>query len=372
MNPFNRISRTLVFGALMLAIGVWLGSSFQVGAAGSMEDTTTAYQALALGSDSLSENDRVFNEIYVNVSPSVVAITVAEESSGGTARDVATGSGFIVDTNGNIVTNLHVVENADRIEVNMFDGTITRAEYVGGDEDSDLAVIHIDLPADRLRPVVLGDSDAMQVGDTVLAIGNPFSNDWTLTSGIVSAINRSINGLNNYRIGGVIQTDAAINPGNSGGPLLNLRGEVIGVNSQIYSQTRSNSGVGFAAPSNLVRRVLDELIANGEVSYSYIGIVQRDIDLDLIESWGLPNNIRGVAIRQAVDGFPAALAGLRTMTSDSIDIITAIDGVPMTNFDQLIGYLAINTFPGQTVDLTVYRSGEVLTLPVTLSERPGR
>ncbi|QPC82602.1 trypsin-like peptidase domain-containing protein [Phototrophicus methaneseepsis] len=372
MSKFSRISRIVSFGIVMLITGIWLGSSLQIGNAGSPKDTATAFQAITLGSDTLQENERVFGEIYARVSPSVVAITVAEESDGGTSYDVGTGSGFIVDTQGHIVTNLHVVNGADRIEISMFDGTITRAEFVGGDEDSDLAVIKINVQPERLRPVTLANSDQVQIGQTVLAIGNPFANDWTLTSGIISAVNRSISGLNNYRIGGVIQTDAAINPGNSGGPLLNLRGEVIGVNSQIYSQTRSNSGIGFAAPSNLVSRVMNELIAEGSVSYSYIGIVQRDIDLDLIEALGLPNNIQGVAVRQAVAGFPAALGGLQTMTSNSIDIITAVDGVPMTNFDELIGYLAINTVPGQTISLTVYRGGDVLTMPVTLSERPGR
>ena len=236
--------------------------------------------------------------------------------------------------------------------------------------DSDIAVLKINLPADRLRPVPQGNSNELEVGQMVLAIGSPFENDWTLTSGIVSALNRRISGLNNNSIGGVIQTDAAINPGNSGGPLLNLRGEVIGVNSQIESQTRSNSGIGFAVPSNLVYRVANALILEGTVRYSFIGILSRPINLDLIETYRLPDNIRGVAVRQAQPGFPASTAGLRTMSESSIDVITAIDGLPIRNFDQLIGYLAINTIPGQTVNLTVYRDGQVFQMPLTLTERP--
>jgi S1-C subfamily serine protease len=170
----------------------------------------------------------------------------------------------------------------------------------------------------------------------------------------------------------VIQTDAAINPGNSGGPLLNLDGEVIGVNSQIEGGLRQNAGIGFAVPSNLVTRVANSLTTTGSVEYSYIGINSRPIDLDLIEQFNLPDNIRGVAVWQALEGFPAANGGLQTIGTRSIDIITAIDGNVVTSFDQLVGYLAINTIPGQTVNLTVYRSGDVLSLPVTLSERPSR
>lgn len=364
--------RVLAFGGAMLLAGLLAGGTFQVGTAGSPTDTqSNIAQPLVLSSDLMTEMERVFAEIYNRVAPSVVAITVTTEGGSSTfGGGFSTGSGFVVDMQGHIITNLHVVDDAEMIEVVMFDGTQTRAELIGGDADSDLAVIRVDIPAERLRPVPLANSDTVRVGQTVLAIGNPFANDWTLTSGIISALNRRISGLNNYSIGGVIQTDAAINPGNSGGPLLNLQGEVIGVNSQINSQTRSNSGVGFAVPSNLVRRVSQELIAQGFVRYSYIGIHMRDIDLDLIERLNLPNNIRGVAVRQAVSGFPAAVAGIRSMGVDTIDVITAIDGLPMRNFDELIGYLAINTEPGQTVNLTVYRNGEILNVPVTLAERP--
>lgn len=352
----------------LILLGVVIGSTLLPLQATPANSTRLAF----VGEDSpLTETERTFAEVYMRIAPSVVSLVVTyPQTSRSLANASSSGSGFVVDLNGHIVTNFHVVEGASRIEVTMFDGTIARAEIVGLDADSDIAVVKIDVPQDRLFPVTFADSDALLVGQTTLAIGNPFNNNWTLTSGIVSAINRRIIGLNNYSIGGVIQTDAAINPGNSGGPLLNVRGEVIGVNSQIESQTRSNSGIGFAVPSNLVVKVAENLVNEGKMRYSFLGISSRPIDLDLVEGYGLPNNIRGVAIRQAQSGAPASLAGLRSISQQSVDIITAVNGTPVKDFDELIGWLAIHTMPGETVQLTVYRSGEVLTVPVILTERP--
>jgi 2-alkenal reductase len=329
-------------------------------------------------SNLLAEQQSVFGQIYENVSQSVVAITVAQENSNDEGDSFflpfSSGSGFVVDMEGHIVTNYHVVASADRIEISMFDGTIAEAETVGVDPDSDLAVIKIDVPQDRLVPVTFADSNDLRVGQTVLALGNPFQNDWTLTSGIISALNRSIGSLTpQFSIGGVIQTDAAINPGNSGGPLLNLNGEVIGVNAQINSQTRSNSGVGFAIPSNLVIRVMDELIEKGSVDYSFMGITspQMGIGLDIQQAYNLPDNLRGVPVEDVFADTPAADAGLLPATEDAVDVITAIDGTPIANFDELIGYLGINTRPGDEVTLTVYRNGQTLELEMTLTSRPG-
>jgi 2-alkenal reductase len=328
------------------------------------------YNGMQFGSELIAETERVFSEIYNRVAPGVVSITIAQQDSNSGFFDASSGSGFVYDMQGHIVTNFHVVDGADRIEIRLYDGTITRGSIVGLDPDSDLAVVKINVPQDRLRPIPVGDSNSLTVGQTVLAIGNPFSNDWTLTSGIISALDRSIIGLNNYSIGGVIQTDAAINPGNSGGPLLNLNGEVIGVNSQIDGGLRQNAGVGFAVPGNLIKRVANQLISGGRVRYSYIGVSSRPIDLDLIEQFGLPDNLRGIAVLQARADGPAANAGLRTISNSSVDVITAIDGKPMRDFDEMIGHLAINTEPGQTITLTVYRDGQFITLPVTLVERP--
>jgi len=286
----------------------------------------------------------------------------------------------VVDTLGHIVTNNHVVDGATRIEVNFYDGRIVRAEIVGLDPDSDLAVIQVsDVPAEALHPVTLGDSDNLYVGQEVVAIGSPFNQPWTLTTGIVSALDRSIRGLTQFSIGSVIQTDAAINPGNSGGPLLNLAGEVIGVNSQIMSETRSNSGIGFAIPSNLVQRVKDQIINKGDVSYSYLGISGQDMNLYFLDALGLPSNTRGIVVLDVSNNSPASQAGLRNPSNPvqidgvqvphTVDVITAIDGVSLANMADLIGYLALQTSPGQAVNMTVLRDGQTLSLPVTLGER---
>jgi S1-C subfamily serine protease len=318
-----------------------------------------------------TESERYFSQIYNAVSPSVVSINV-DGVSDQLGQFQASGTGFVVDKDGHIVTNNHVVDGAQNIEVNFLDGTIVRGSIVAVDPDSDLAVIHVDVPQERLFPVTFGDSSNLFVGQTTLAIGSPFGERWTLTTGIISALDRTIQGLTDFSVGSVIQTDAAINPGNSGGPLLDLKGELIGVNSQILSQSRSSSGVGFAIPSNLVKRVVDELISNGKVNYSLLGISSTQdegITLSLIENFNLPNNLRGVVIGGVQQGGPAAQAGLHGATNQAVDIITAIDNVPVTSMSALVSYLAINTKPGQTVNLTVWRSGQQISLPVVLGSR---
>jgi 2-alkenal reductase len=336
-----------------------------------------------------SQEEQLLASIYNQVAPSVVSINVVarQPGTGNFAPEdelaLGTGTGFLIDDQGHIVTNNHVVEGATRIEVNFFDGRIVRGEVVGLDPDSDLAVIRVnDVPAEELQPVTLGDSDSLFIGQEVVAIGSPFGQRWTMTSGIVSALDRVIEGLNaNFSIGSVIQTDAAINPGNSGGPLVNLQGEVIGVNSQIISRTRSSSGIGFAVPSNLVQRVAQSLIETGDVDYSYLGIGGGAIDLSYIEALDLPNNARGVVVTYVEPGGPAGQAGVRQPSNEvsiegfpvftNVDIITAIDGEPVTDMPALIAYLAENTAPGQTITLTVARNGvDQVQFPVVLGERP--
>lgn len=334
----------------------------------------------------VSAEERTLGSIYNRVSPSVVSINVISALGDDTTLDEGfgqgSGTGFVIDTEGHIVTNSHVIDGAVQIEINFFDGRIVRGELVGDDPDSDLAVVRVDVPANTLQPVPLGDSEALFIGQEVVAIGSPFNQRWTMTTGIVSALGRNIQGLNDFSIGSVIQTDAAINPGNSGGPLLNLSGEVIGVNAQIYSESRSNSGVGFAIPSNLVRRVSAELITDGEVDYSYLGISGTSVSLDLIEALELPNNARGIVVATVANGTPAGRAGLRPsnlsynqrtgeLSVNSVDIIVAIDETPLRDMPDLVAYLAEFTEPGQTINLTVVRNGdEELTLPVTLTARP--
>ncbi|MCY3779845.1 MAG: trypsin-like peptidase domain-containing protein [Chloroflexi bacterium] len=322
----------------------------------------------------VSHPNDIFAEIYQAAGPSVVAISVAaEEGAGG-------GSGFVIDRDGHIVTNAHVVDEADEIVVEFLEGAIVRAELVGSDPASDLAVLRVEVPADQLKPIAFADSDQLTVGQAVLAIGSPFSQGWTLTSGIISAIDRTIQGLTEFSIGGVIQTDASINPGNSGGPLINLDGEVIGVNSQIISAARSSAGVGFAIPSNLTQRVAESLIDSGEMRYSYLGISGFDVNINAIESLELPNDFRGVVVREVVDDGPASDAGLREITrmlnlDDELvgmraDIITAVDGHPIKGMNDLITYLARHTRPAQEVRLAVLRDGvRELEIPIELGGR---
>lgn len=380
--PNNRPKQILfvVIGLFLVAFGFIIGTTV-ISTSASSVYLLPQQQATAVPvSVPVTENERFFSGIYSRVSPSVVSINVSGTASDG-SQFGASGTGFVIDTNGNIVTNDHVVADASQIEVNFLDGTIVKGNVVGLDPDSDLAVIHVDLPADRLTPVSFGDSDQLFIGQTTLAIGSPFSQRWTLTTGIISALDRTISGQTRYSVGSVIQTDAAINPGNSGGPLLNLQGEVIGVNSQILSETRSNSGVGFAIPSNLVKRVSQILINKGRIDYSYLGIQgASNLDLALIQALKIPNNTRGVVVSRVEQGGPAALAGLKSASNPtqvngenvptSADIITAIDGKVINDMSGLVSYLAINTEPGQQVQLTVLRDGQVITLPVTLVARP--
>jgi len=361
---------------------VVLGVSGAVGATSQRAPEAAVAQTVASAEQAQTtslETSGIYTQLYQGVSPSVVAIRVTLVGRNNRVVGAATGSGFVIDTEGHIVTNNHVVEQANFIEIEFYDGTLAEGEVVGVDPDSDLAVLDVDLPVEELHPISFGDSDALVVGEPVIALGSPFGQDWTLTTGIVSGLNRIIEGLSSYSIGGVIQTDAAINPGNSGGPLLNLDGQVIGVNSQIASSSGSGSGVGFAVPSNLVQRVALELIADGSVDYSYIGIAGADVTLAMIQQFGLPDNTRGVAVSQVTSGSPAAMAGLhasdftRVSASSSInvDIITAIDGTQIKGMDELVSYLARYTVPGQTVAVSVLRDGQQpITLDVTLAPRP--
>jgi S1-C subfamily serine protease len=351
--PTHSIKRAsfVVMTCLMLAFAFYLGTA------------VTRSSATDIVAQSIADNERVFSEIYTRVSPSVVSISVEGEDSQGAFS--AGGTGFVIDQQGHIVTNDHVIEGAFEIVVNFLDGTIVRADVVGFDRDSDLAVLQVNLPGNQLHPVVFGDSDSLFIGQTTLAIGSPFGQRWTLTTGIISALERTIQGLEGFRIGGVVQTDAAINPGNSGGPLVNLQGQVIGVNSQIISESRSSAGIGFAIPSNLVQRVVRELIANGRVNYSFMGINGGDVTLAAMEGLSLPNNMRGVLIQDVTSNGPAFFGGLQPG-----DIITQIDSIQMTGFDSLISYLAANTSPGQAITLTVWRNGQLFSTTVTLGERP--
>ena len=317
--------------------------------------------------------EQLFIELYERVSPSVVHIAVTTRSNGSGA-----GSGFVWDTEGHIVTNNHVVEGARRIVVSFADDTTVEAELVGADADSDLAVIKVDVPASRLHPVELGDSDALRVGQRAIAIGNPFGFEQTMTTGIVSALGRMVRQQSGFSLPQLIQTDAAINPGNSGGPLLDSHGRVIGVTTLIFSNSGANAGVGFAVPVDAVKRVVPPLVATGRYADPWLGITGVSITPPLAEELDLTVD-QGVLVQAVVQGGPADKAGLKggsrqtsfegtLMTTDG-DIIVAIDDAAVQEMDDLIVYLAEKSV-GQRVTLTVLRDGRRQRIQVTLGERP--
>lgn len=318
-----------------------------------------------------------FIDIYNRVNPAVVHIFVFDDDG----FLLGTGSGFVIDQAGHIVTNNHVVADGDEFEVVFASGERRRATLSGTDIDSDLAVIQVDSLPEDVQPVPLGDSSQLQVGQFVIAIGNPFGEAGSMSIGIVSGLGRTLESQRVLAGGGifsipqVIQTDAAINPGNSGGPLLNLSGEVIGVNSAILSTSGANSGVGFSIPVNAVRNIAPALIADGEFKYPYIGIsmFSQAFTLRQLEVLDLPPN--GVYVTGVTQGTPAADAGLignnlSTSFSADGDYIIAINGEPVRNSDELLSYLVFETTVGETVELTVIRDGKEIKLPLTLGERP--
>ena len=292
------------------------------------------------------------------------------------------GSGFVWDEQGHIVTNQHVVANADRVTVEFADGTELDAEIVGGDPNSDIAVLKIEPPPGGLTPVAVGDNGTVRVGQMAITIGSPFGQDFSMTSGIVSALGRTRpSGMTNYSIPLVIQHDAAINPGNSGGPLLDRHGRVIGVNTQIISQTGTSAGIGFAVPINIVKRVVPALIADGEYRYAWLGISGVDLFQELREEAGLPSGIRGVLVQTVAADGPADRAGLTAGDKQTQlgggtyslggDTIVAIEDVPVHQMSDLINYLAEHTDPGDVVTLAVVRAGgESADVTVTLAARP--
>ncbi len=317
--------------------------------------------AAPTGAGSVVAEEELLAGLYERVSPSVVYIEV---SQGGLPSQ---GSGFIWDEQGHIITNNHVVEGAVAILVQFFDGLIIEAEIVGRDPQSDIAVLRIDSAGIELRPVTVGDSDAVRVGQMAVAIGNPFEQAWTMTRGIVSALERTIqSGVSLFYIPDVIQTDAAINPGNSGGPLLDSQGRVIGMNTQILSRTGSSSGIGFAVPVNIIKLVVPELIVNGRYTYAWLGIRGGDLPPSEVERLNLPVRQGTLIVEVTPDG-PAERAGLRVD-----DVITAVDSEPMHGIADVIAYLVRYTRPGQSVELSVIRNGRQIVLSVVLGERPSQ
>lgn len=354
----------------------------------------------------LSAYQGTLENIYSMVNPSVVNIRVVSKVDASTSDvpqipgfpffnppqqqgpeqqfQAALGSGFVWDEDGHIVTNNHVVSGADQIEVTFSDGTIIPASLVGADPDSDLAVIKVDVPAAQLHPVTLADSISIKVGQLAIAIGNPFGLEGTMTTGIISAVGRSLpadqNVAQHYSIPDIIQTDAPINPGNSGGVLVDANGALVGVTSAIESPVGTNAGIGFAIPSEIVNKVVPALIKDGKYIHTWLGISGTTLVPDLAKAMDLQATQRGVLVEEIMPNSPAEKAGLRGSTDQVTlngqpvnvggDVITAIDNQTMTNMEDLIAYLARSTTVDQKVTLSILRDGKQTTVDVTLAARP--
>ena len=364
MTPLRTRTATTL-AALVATLGVGVGAGATTYAL--LEDDEPAVREVTVTSPETAavSSAQDVGSIYDRTYKGVVKVTAGGGSSFGGAQQ-AQGSGFVLDRSGHVVTNHHVVSSGGTIRVVLWNGRTYRAELVGEDPSTDLAVLRIDAPASALVPLRLGDSSEVDIGDTVVAIGSPFGLDGTLTSGIVSALHRQITAPNDFTIRDSIQTDAAINHGNSGGPLLDARGRVIGVNTQIESESGGNVGIGFAVPSNTVRSITRQLIRSGEVAHAYLGI----------EMVAVPN---GVAVTRVRPGTPAEDAGLRASTGTRLqdgqeiptggDVIVEFDGKAITSAAELQAAVDAHA-PGDTARITVLRDGGRRTLEVTLATRP--
>ncbi|MBD0317571.1 MAG: trypsin-like peptidase domain-containing protein [Thermoleophilia bacterium] len=365
----------LLGGGLALGVGsaVWDGK------------TTTVVERVAAGTN---EQAAAFNpagdaetvgEIYRDSAPGVVQITsrIVVQSLFGEQRGQSLGSGFVIDKDGHIVTNYHVIEGADEVYVNFTRDDELKAKVVGVDPSTDLALLKIDEHRRALSPIPLGNSDAVRVGDEVVAIGNPFGLERTVTRGIVSALQRQIQAPNGFTIDKVIQTDAAINKGNSGGPLLDASGRVIGVNAQIESETGGNVGIGFAIPVNTVKKVVAELRERGRVEHAYLGVSMQPIDDRVAELFNLPKE--GLLVAKVVPGSPADKAGLEGGKTEVVvegesyviggDVVTKADGRAVASPDELSSVIAAKE-PGDRIELEVVRGNDRKTVSVTLGRQP--
>jgi S1-C subfamily serine protease len=399
----------LVFALVLTGGVVAAASAFQSAAESSSATTAAAVESpvdLAVSQDTVTSLENLLATMYEEVNPSVVNIQVVDKqempSTGfpegfrfqlpeeNTPQEFyrrGGGSGFVWDLDGHIVTNNHVVEDADKITVTFADGLSASAELIGADPDSDLAVIKVDVPEEWLHPVEVADSTGVKVGHLAVAIGNPYGLNGTMTVGYVSALDRSlpvenqaVSGGSSYTIPDVIQTDAPINPGNSGGVLLNSRGEVIGVTSAIISAGGSSAGIGFAVPSSIVTKVVPVLIEDGTYAHPWLGISGFSLNPEVAAAMDLDDTQRGALVVDVIPDSPADDAGLqgsdRQIEIEDMelrvggDVIVAIDGEPIKTFADVAAYLARSTAVDETVTLTVLRDGKEKDVDVTLAARP--
>jgi S1-C subfamily serine protease len=370
-NPIANILSGVLGGLVVLVLGAILIATDVIDTG----DTRTVVRPSPITQPTSSEEGgggRSVHDIYRQEARGVVFVEAEGVSSGESIfgapnEGTATGSGFVVDRDGTILTNAHVVSGADKVTVSFSEeGDAIDAEVKGVDESSDLAVLKID-PSDveNLVAMPLGDSSKAQVGDPVVAIGNPFGFQRTVTTGIVSALQREITAPNGFQIRNVIQTDASINPGNSGGPLLDANGRVIGINSQIATGGTSEGsvGIGFAIPINTAKSLLPKLRQGGEIKHAYLGVTMRDVDEDLAKQLDLPVD-HGALVDQAAANGPADDAGLRSQ-----DVLVKVDGQEIQKSDDVAAAIEDDK-PGDTIEVQYYRGDELKTAKVKLGERP--
>jgi S1-C subfamily serine protease len=369
----------LIGGGVAIAVGsaVWgVGGTTTV-----VRETAVATAPVSFQTPSDNESKSV-GAIYTKAAPAVVQVTssVVTQTFYGEERGEALGSGFVIDKDGHIVTNYHVIEGADEVFVNFSQEDRIKATVVGTDPQTDVALLKIDAHRRALAPSEIGNSTFVHVGDQVVAIGNPFGLDRTVTSGIVSALQRQIISPSNYPIDKIIQTDAAINRGNSGGPLLNADGEVIGVNTQIATGgngAEGNVGIGFAIPINTVMAVVGELMRSGRVTHAFLGVEMQDVTEQIASLADLPAS--GAIIASVVPGSPAEQAGLLGGDQSVIvdgesyviggDVVTQADGQPVESADDLRSMIGVKK-PGDTMQLEITRAGQTQTVKVTLGTQP--
>lgn len=386
MSPVNNSNRArIIIAALILILGAfWAGARFGPRQPTSVEAVprSGSFTTASEKNEALTEDESINVRIYRQASPAVANILTKATEYDFFMEPVpveGAGSGFVIDPRGYILTNYHVVEGAQSIEVVLGDQSRHPAKYIGADQRNDVALIKIDPKGRQLATLKLGDSNAIQVGQKVLAIGNPFGFQSTLTTGVVSALGRTVQTSQTTAIEEAIQTDAAINRGNSGGPLINSHGEVIGINSAIYTPTGTTAGIGFAIPINTAKNIANDLITTGRVHRAFLGVQTLSISGGLGEALDLPVQ-EGLLVEIATKGGPAADGGIRGGDRTVLagmqrlyiggDVIVAIDGQKVTNqFDM---NLVLNHHrPGDTVNVTVYRGGKKMDIPVKLGEREG-
>lgn len=364
---FKFIATAAAVGLLTSLAIAWLDIETPQANAASAVESTPAYSEAEV----LTADERNNIEVFSDVSPSVVFVTNTQLRRRLFSPNVmeiprGSGTGFIWDESGLIVTNFHVVAGASKITITLASGRTYEAEAVGGAPEKDIALLRIDAPEEVLKPIVLGDSERLAVGRKVLAIGNPFALDTSLSVGVVSALGREIRSVSNRTIKNVIQTDAAINPGNSGGPLLNSMGQLVGVNTAIYSPSGASAGIGFAIPVNTLKVIIPQLIEHGTLYRPVMGIET------LTDYWAKRLQVKGVAILSVKPGFPAAMAGMVGVREDIRgnihlgDVIVAIEGEPVTNEDSLLSMLE-QFEPGDTIKVTTLRDDEIQNYSVTLT-----